>query len=182
LGREVAVAKAKVQVGGIVLGAVVLVICCGSTVASFTGDEPDGPPDSVSETTFRPAPSLLPTPSTSAQATPTTVVVAPTTPTPAEETTPDVYYANCAEAEAAGDAPLLMGEPRYRAQLDRDGDGIACESSSGDGDSGGDDPGSDNAYYANCSAARAAGAAPLHRGDPGYRPGLDRDGDGTACE
>jgi hypothetical protein len=38
------------------------------------------------------------------------------------------------------------------------------------------------AYYANCAAAKAAGAAPLHRGDPGYRPALDRDGDGTACE
>lgn len=37
-------------------------------------------------------------------------------------------------------------------------------------------------YYANCSEARAAGAAPLHRGDPGYRPALDRDDDGVACE
>jgi len=37
-------------------------------------------------------------------------------------------------------------------------------------------------YYANCSEARAAGAAPLHRGDPGYRSALDRDDDGTACE
>ncbi len=37
-------------------------------------------------------------------------------------------------------------------------------------------------YYPNCAAARAAGVAPLHRGDPGYRPGLDRDGDGIACE
>lgn len=37
-------------------------------------------------------------------------------------------------------------------------------------------------YYANCDAARAAGAAPLYRGDPGYRSGLDRDGDGVACE
>ena len=37
-------------------------------------------------------------------------------------------------------------------------------------------------YYANCTAARAAGVAPLHRGDPGYRSGLDRDGDGNACE
>lgn len=41
-------------------------------------------------------------------------------------------------------------------------------------------PGS--AYYANCAEARAAGAAPLRRGDPGYRAGLDRDGDGVACE
>jgi hypothetical protein len=37
-------------------------------------------------------------------------------------------------------------------------------------------------YYKNCSAVRAAGKAPLHRGDPGYRSGLDRDGDGVACE
>lgn len=36
--------------------------------------------------------------------------------------------------------------------------------------------------YANCSQAKAAGAAPLHRGDPGYSSKLDRDGDGTACE
>jgi len=39
-----------------------------------------------------------------------------------------------------------------------------------------------SAYYANCAAARAAGAAPLHRGEPGYRAGLDRDSDGIACE
>lgn len=37
-------------------------------------------------------------------------------------------------------------------------------------------------YYANCAAVRAAGAAPLRRGDPGYRSGLDRDDDGVACE
>ncbi|MGI8416769.1 MAG: excalibur calcium-binding domain-containing protein [Nakamurella sp.] len=37
-------------------------------------------------------------------------------------------------------------------------------------------------YYKNCTAARQAGAAPLHRGEPGYRSGLDRDDDGIACE
>lgn len=37
-------------------------------------------------------------------------------------------------------------------------------------------------YYPNCAAVRAAGAAPLLRGQPGYRAGLDRDGDGRACE
>jgi hypothetical protein len=36
--------------------------------------------------------------------------------------------------------------------------------------------------YANCAAARAAGAAPLTTGDPGYAAHLDRDGDGIACE
>lgn len=37
-------------------------------------------------------------------------------------------------------------------------------------------------YYANCAAVRAAGAAPIYRGQPGYGSHLDRDGDGKACE
>ena len=37
-------------------------------------------------------------------------------------------------------------------------------------------------YYPNCAAARAAGAAPIHVGEPGYRRKLDRDRDGVACE
>ncbi|WP_228805459.1 excalibur calcium-binding domain-containing protein [Nocardia higoensis] len=43
-------------------------------------------------------------------------------------------------------------------------------------------PAPSNVYYKNCAAARAAGAAPLYAGEPGYRSGLDRDGDGVACE
>lgn len=34
----------------------------------------------------------------------------------------------------------------------------------------------------NCDAARAAGAAPIYRGEPGYGLHLDRDRDGIACE
>lgn len=37
-------------------------------------------------------------------------------------------------------------------------------------------------YFRNCKEAWAAGAAPLHRGQPGYRPEMDGDGDGIACE
>ena len=37
-------------------------------------------------------------------------------------------------------------------------------------------------YYPNCAAARAAGAAPIRLGQPGYGGHLDRDGDGKACE
>lgn len=37
-------------------------------------------------------------------------------------------------------------------------------------------------YYENCDAARAAGAAPVYAGDPGYAKKLDRDGDGVGCE
>lgn len=36
--------------------------------------------------------------------------------------------------------------------------------------------------FRNCEAARRMGAAPLHRGQPGYGPHLDADGDGVACE
>lgn len=39
-----------------------------------------------------------------------------------------------------------------------------------------------SAYYRNCSAARAAGAAPVYRGQPGYGRHLDRDNDGVGCE
>ncbi|MFC9542972.1 excalibur calcium-binding domain-containing protein [Lysinibacillus sp. NPDC056959] len=37
-------------------------------------------------------------------------------------------------------------------------------------------------YYKNCTQARAAGAAPIHRGEPGYAKHLDRDGDGIGCD
>lgn len=40
----------------------------------------------------------------------------------------------------------------------------------------------ESVYYATCAAARAAGAAPLRIGTPGYRAALDRDRDGVACE
>jgi len=45
-----------------------------------------------------------------------------------------------------------------------------------------DDDQADDVYYANCTEARAAGAAPILRGEPGYAPKLDRDDDGVACE
>ncbi|MGE5501467.1 MAG: excalibur calcium-binding domain-containing protein [Ignavibacteriales bacterium] len=36
-------------------------------------------------------------------------------------------FESCAQARAVFAAPLKRGEPWYRAELDRDGDGIACE-------------------------------------------------------
>jgi hypothetical protein len=43
-------------------------------------------------------------------------------------------------------------------------------------------PPAGSVYYANCTAARAAGVTPIYRGQPGYASKLDRDGDGVACE
>ncbi|WP_410791601.1 excalibur calcium-binding domain-containing protein [Kribbella sp. C-35] len=36
--------------------------------------------------------------------------------------------------------------------------------------------------YRDCAEVRAAGKAPLYRGEPGYTPELDSNGDGIACE
>jgi hypothetical protein len=37
-------------------------------------------------------------------------------------------------------------------------------------------------YYARCADAWSAGKAPIFEGQPGYRPELDGDSDGIACE
>ena len=46
---------------------------------------------------------------------------------PAQTADGEVYYRSCAEARAAGAAPLRVGDPGYGRHLDRDGDGVACE-------------------------------------------------------
>lgn len=104
------------------------------------------------------------------------------------------YYGDCTAVRAAGKAPLRRGQPGYRPGLDGDSDGVACEVTSSRRTTGAPAPppapapttkapgSGGGVYFANCTAARDAGAAPLYRGDPGYRAGLDRDGDGVACE
>jgi hypothetical protein len=37
-------------------------------------------------------------------------------------------------------------------------------------------------YWGGCNDARAAGTAPIYRGEPGYRAEMDGDNDGIACE
>ncbi|WP_328860669.1 excalibur calcium-binding domain-containing protein [Streptomyces sp. NBC_00306] len=108
---------------------------------------------------------------------------------PKKPAAPATLYANCAAAEAAGAAPVEVGDPGYGRHLDRDGDGVGCEPYSGGGGSSGGSSGGGSTgggggsvSYANCSEVRAAGAAPIRTGDPGYGRHLDRDGDGIACE
>ncbi|MFE2750383.1 excalibur calcium-binding domain-containing protein [Actinosynnema sp. NPDC059335] len=52
---------------------------------------------------------------------------APPPPAPRPEPPAAAYYANCDAVRAAGKAPLYAGDPGYRAALDRDKDGVACE-------------------------------------------------------
>ncbi|MFI6697833.1 excalibur calcium-binding domain-containing protein [Streptomyces sp. NPDC050509] len=60
-------------------------------------------------------------------------------------------------------------------------DDTAGSGGSGSGSGSGSGQGG-SVYYENCTAARAAGAAPVRTGDPGYGRHLDRDGDGVGCE
>ncbi len=108
----------------------------GSTPSPTTGGSPSTPSalPSPSPTPTSPSPSPTPMPTTGE---PTVVVSPPAVVTPTTETaTPEPatssalaepFYRNCAAAKAAGAAPLRRGQPGYRAELDRDGDGIACE-------------------------------------------------------
>ncbi len=50
-----------------------------------------------------------------------------TTPSPAPTTGASVYYPNCKTACDDGAAPIYRGQPGYRAALDRNNDGVACE-------------------------------------------------------
>jgi colicin import membrane protein len=43
-------------------------------------------------------------------------------------------------------------------------------------------PAGGSVYYRNCSEVRAAGAAPIRPGEPGWQSKFDRDKDGVGCE
>jgi len=89
------------------------------------------------------------------------------------------FYDSCDAARAAGRGPIAQGEPGYRAALDPNGNGVACEGTVAVADA---TASSDSVYYDSCDAARAAGQGPIARGEPGYRAALDPNGNGVACE
>ena len=80
------------------------------------------------------------TPCTGAAAKPAPDTPAPVVPTdapapmpqvdtpPAQNPAPALAFQTCADARAAGDRNMHRGAPGYSEHLDRDGDGIACES------------------------------------------------------
>lgn len=74
---------------------------------------------------------------------------------------------------------------RESALDDREAELAESESSDDAGSASGDTQDEDTGGavdYENCDAVRAAGAAPIQSGDPGYGRHLDRDGDGVGCE
>ncbi|MFD6565490.1 excalibur calcium-binding domain-containing protein [Micromonospora profundi] len=170
--------KQKIGLG---IAALLGLCCCGGTIGNALGGNPDNPKPTptanvgqlVDDTTGDPA---------TAEPVPTTAAPRKPAPKPSRTSSPpkQPFYKNCDAVRAAGADPLRPGDPGYRPELDRDGDGEACEAGGGNGDTG---PAPDgNVFYANCDAVRAAGKAPIRKGDPGYSRKLDRDGDGVGCE
>ena len=139
---------------GALAGALLLTGCSSSVRA------PKPVPSASSSTSVSASPSVSATPSSSptpsASATPSESPTPTVTPSPVPTTEAPVQ-APSAEAPAA---PVSEAPAQQVQQA----------------------PARSSVYYETCADARAAGAAPLHRGEPGYRPGLDKDGDGVACE
>lgn len=114
--------------------------------------------------------------------------------------------ADTSSCTALGRTDVSRLDADYRPALDRDNDGIACESSGADGavNLGGNrvatapqttnqvtvTPGgpttststSTTTTTQSCDELRAAGQSSIPAGSPLYRGDLDRDGDGVACE
>ena len=86
-----------------------------------------------------------------------------------------VGIAGCDDVSAASSDAASSAAPAESQQDAAGGDSAGSEKSESA-------PEPQKEFYANCKAAKAAGAAPLYRGDSGYSEDLDRDGDGIACE
>lgn len=77
-----------------------------------------------------------------------------------------------ASANAADDTDQNNTDQSDAGQNTADDQPSSSTDTSGDG----------TVTYKNCDAVRAAGKAPLYKGDPGYSTKLARDGNGVACE
>lgn len=132
----------------------VLLLCtCGGLVVLFGDDEP-------------PATSTTTTVTVTTTSTPTTTAPTPTvTTTTTTTTTPPAPKASPEPEPAAPVAPVVPTRTTTPAPPPPPPSQPAA-----------------GTPFANCTAARAAGAAPVRRGDPGYGRHLDRDGDGVGCE
>ncbi|WP_280436131.1 excalibur calcium-binding domain-containing protein [Nocardia carnea] len=155
----------------IAVGAIIGAIClCGGCGAVFGNDgEPEAPATPLTTTrmtttspsTTRPA-TTTPTPST-------TLIPGPATssalPTVQEPTTQAPAAVEPSPTPPPPPEPEPEPEPMPVPTLDAPAP-----------------PPAPPVSYKNCAAVRAAGAAPIYSGQPGYGQHLDRDGDGVGCE
>jgi len=95
----------------------------------------------------------------------------------------DVDAKNVAIAEAARQAEVVrQNEVARQAEVKRVADAAAVKRSKTQVAKPAPAPSPSTKSYKNCTAVRAAGAAPIYRGQPGYASHLDRDDDGIGCE
>ena len=145
--------KIHAATAGVLAGALLLTGCSSSIRApKVTPSASSSSTSASASASVSATPSSSPTPSASATPSPTVIP----SPVPTTEAPAQAPAAEAPSAQAPA-APVSEA-PAQQA------------------------PAQSSVYYKNCDAVRAAGAAPLHRGEPGYRPGLDSDGDGVACE
>lgn len=176
VARQVAVkAKYEVWVGAAERDAMARILAMCPDEAAPTSSAPTIAP--VQGNFGSTAPSTQPR-----TATPTPTATA-AEPAPEE---PETSYANCDAVRAAGQAPLLRGEPGYSGHLDRDDDGVACETSASAPEPAPTPSPSSSATdprFGSCKEATANGYGPYVRGqDPEYDWYRDGDGDGEVCE
>jgi len=140
------------------IGGVVAVVAVFALAGQCGGDDEgravSGAPATAPTTTPAPIRPAAAAPVVTSAPRPTTTRPVPTTTRPAPTTTP-----------APKPKPQPEPAPQRAVAVDDDEDGAGS-----------------SVYFKDCSAARAAGAAPVRRGDPGYASRLDRDGDGVGCE
>ena len=99
--------------------------------------------------------------------------------------------ANCTEASARGLSNIDANSPHYGEHLDRDKDGVGCETKAPGTSGSTSTTGGKQAAAAdtstgdkpdNCTEARARGLNNIKAGSEHYSGHLDRDKDGVACE
>ncbi|NKY53053.1 excalibur calcium-binding domain-containing protein [Nocardia vermiculata] len=78
-------------------------------------------------------------------------------------------------------SPAAMADPFIPTGSAGTGSSTIDDAIGATGSAGLAQTGSAGGTFKNCDEARAAGAAPLFRGEPGYSPHLDPDGTGMAC-
>jgi outer membrane biosynthesis protein TonB len=154
------------------VGAVVALVVI-LALASQCGADEEEPTARLSGTPATTAPRAV-QPALAAPAAPSTTTARPTTTTPRPTTTSAAPEPQPAPKPAPKPAPAPEPEPKPEPEPEPEAESQPEPEPAADDDDG-------DVYYENCAAVRAAGAAPIRRGDPGYRRGLDSDGDGQGC-
>ena len=158
--------------------ALAIAVCgglAGCGVPSVADDAGSPTPKPSPTVTASPSPSPTPTPSPSPTPSP------PPSPTPSPTPTPSPIPTTQAPPSQPPLQPLMQkseptSEPEPTPEEETQAGGGAAAPAPVP------EPRQESMYFPNCKKAKEAGAAPLYRGDPGYREELDRDRDGIACE